>query len=110
MGTGKAGSILETTHHIELAAEIGSAFASNNSLTRGELPTLLEAVHSAIKMLAGRSGAAAVVAEPPVPAVSIRKSITPDYLICLEDLESAEFSATFCPLVSGAHSRQATVR
>ena len=38
-----------------------------------------------IKMLAGRSGAAAVVAEPPVPAVSIRKSITPDYLICLED-------------------------
>jgi len=76
---------LETTHHIKLAAEIVSAFVSNNSLTRGELPTLLEAVHSAIKMLAGRSGAAAVVAEPPVPAVSIRKSITPDYLICLED-------------------------
>jgi len=52
---------------------------------RVELAALIEAVHAAVKRLAGPSEAAAAVSEPPTPAVSVRKSVTPDYLICLDD-------------------------
>jgi len=70
---------------IELAGEIVTAFVSNNSVPRGELPALIEAVHAAVKMLAEGADVAAAVVAPPEPAVSIRKSVTPDFLICLED-------------------------
>ncbi len=70
---------------IEQAAEIVTSFISNNSLPRGELPSLIEAVHAAVKTLAEGGEVAAAVIDPPAPPVSIRKSVTPDYLICLED-------------------------
>jgi predicted transcriptional regulator len=68
-----------------LAADIVKSFVSNNSVPRVELAALIEAVHAAVKRLAGPSEAAAAVSEPPTPAVSVRKSVTPDYLICLDD-------------------------
>jgi predicted transcriptional regulator len=74
-----------TAKPIELATEIVSAFVSNNSLPRGELAPVIEAVHAAIRRLAAGAEVAPVIAEPLVPVVSIRKSITPDYLICLDD-------------------------
>jgi predicted transcriptional regulator len=73
-----------TSDPIELAANILSAFVSRNSVPRAELPALFEGLHSSLKRLADGEVAPPVV-EPPTPAVSVRKSVTPDYLICLDD-------------------------
>ena len=70
---------------VEVAADIVAAFVSHNSLPTGELPSLIESVHAAVRGFGGPDVAAATVIDPPSPAVSIRKSVTPDYLICLED-------------------------
>ena len=76
---------MTTSNPIDLAAEIVTSFVSNNSLPRGELAALIEAVHAAVKTLADGGKVAPAATDPPAPAVSIRKSVTPDYLICLED-------------------------
>ena len=70
---------------VEVAADIVVAFVSNNSLPKDELPSLIESVYAAVKGFGGPGEIAATVIDPPSPAVSIRKSVTPDYLICLED-------------------------
>ncbi|KMO33478.1 MucR family transcriptional regulator [Methylobacterium aquaticum] len=72
-----------STNHIGLAADIVAAFVSNNSVPVADLPSLIASVHTALGGL-GRH-AATVQAEPLTPAVPIRKSIMPDYLVCLED-------------------------
>ena len=69
---------------IQLATEIMAAFVANNSVPRGELPALFEGLHAALKRLTDGEVAPPVI-EPPTPAVSIRASVTPDYLICLDD-------------------------
>ena len=68
---------------VELAAEIVSAYVSNNSVPSAELPALLSDIHAAIARIA--SGAQPAPAEPAKPAVPPKKSITNDYIICLED-------------------------
>ena len=69
---------------IELTADIVSAYVSNNSVPASDLPALISEVHSALSRVSG--GAAPVVqAEAPKPAIPVKKSITADYLICLED-------------------------
>ena len=73
----------EANNHIELAAEIVSAYVSNNSVPASELATLLGDIHTAIVRVS--TGAAVVVPEVAKPAVSPKKSITNDYIICLED-------------------------
>ena len=65
-----------------LTADIVSAHVSNNSVQSTELPGLIQSVYSS---LAGLGGAVTVVEEKPVPAVSIRSSVKPDYITCLED-------------------------
>ena len=70
---------------IELAAGVVAAFVSNNSVPVGELPALVHAVHTSIKRLAEGPESTTPQVEAKAPAVSIRKSITPDYLICLDD-------------------------
>jgi predicted transcriptional regulator len=70
---------------VEVAADIVAAYVSSNSLPTGDLPSLLESVYAALKGFGGPGEVAATVLDPPSPAVSIRKSVTPDYLICLED-------------------------
>ena len=67
------------TSSLELVSKIVSAYVSNNSLPPGELPHLIETIHEALKS----PGQAA--SSPPEPAVPIKKSVTPDYVICLED-------------------------
>ena len=79
------GGAVATLEPIELAAEIVAAFVSNNSLPRGELAAMIETVHAAVKRLAEGAEVAPEVIDAPAPAVSIRKSVTPDYLVCLED-------------------------
>ena len=73
----------ETNNHIELAAEIVSAYVSNNSVPASELATLLGDIHSAIVRVS--TGVVVAVPEVAKPAVAPKKSITNDYIICLED-------------------------
>ncbi len=72
---------MATFNPVELAAEIVAAFVSYNPLPKSELPSLIEAVHSAVKRLES----APPQVEAKTPAVPIRRSITPDFLICLDD-------------------------
>ena len=72
-----------TSNHIELAADIVSAFVSNNAVPSAELPALIANVHSALAKVA--NGQTEKPTEAPVPPVPIKKSITPDFLISLED-------------------------
>ncbi|HMO28566.1 MucR family transcriptional regulator [Enterovirga sp.] len=67
---------------IELTAEVVSAFVMHNSLQKSDLPDLIAAVHNSLQQLAEPK-----LAEParPTPAVPIKKSISPDYIISLED-------------------------
>ena len=69
--------------YIDLAADIVSAYVSNNSVPAGDLPGLISQVHLALARVG--NGAAEASAEAPKPAIAIKKSITPDYIICLED-------------------------
>lgn len=69
---------------IDLTASIVSAFVANNSVPASDLPALIASTHAAILALDGNA-APAVEPEKLVPAVSVKKSITPDFLICLED-------------------------
>jgi predicted transcriptional regulator len=68
---------------IELAAEIVSAYVSNNTVATSELPGLINEVQRALVKAASSSPEAP--SEELKPAVPIRKSITPDYIICLDD-------------------------
>lgn len=65
-----------------LTAEIVAAHVGNNPVAMGDLPKLIETVH---ETLAGLDKPAEVEEPKPEPAVPIKKSITPDYLVCLED-------------------------
>jgi predicted transcriptional regulator len=73
-----------TPNTIELAAEIVAAFVSNNSVPMAELPALIGSIHAALTSVA--TGLAQQPAEEPkAPAVSIKKSVQPDYIVCLDD-------------------------
>ena len=67
---------------LTLTADIVAALVSNNSVAVNDLPNLIQNVHSA---LAAISSAAAAPEAKPEPKVSIRSSIKPDYIVCLED-------------------------
>jgi len=71
------------TNFIELAADIVSAYVSNNSVAASDLPGLINEVHGALQRIT--SGVQEVPAEAPKPAVPVKKSVTADYIICLED-------------------------
>jgi predicted transcriptional regulator len=73
------------SNSIELAAEVVAAYVSNNPVPRSDLPDLVLAVHSSLEKLGSEPERALSQAEVKSPAVPIRKSITPDYLICLDD-------------------------
>ncbi len=67
---------------ITLTADIVAAHVSNNSVAVSDLPLLISNVHGALAGLGGAPVAPAVKQEP---AVSVRASIKPDYIVCLED-------------------------
>ncbi|MGY6708738.1 MAG: MucR family transcriptional regulator [Rhizobiaceae bacterium] len=68
---------------IELTADVVAAYVSNNPVPAGDLPNLIADVHSAL----GKVGSAAEQApvDKPKPAVNPKRSVTDDYIICLED-------------------------
>ena len=65
--------------------EIVVAYVANNSTPIGSLPGLIQSVHAALAQLVSEPVNSAPLVEKQEPAVSIRKSITPDYLVCLDD-------------------------
>src|SRR5881628_933500 len=67
---------------LTLTADIVAAHVSNNSVAVNDLPSLIQNVHGA---LTGISGASSAPEPKPEPKVSIRSSIKPDYIVCLED-------------------------
>ena len=66
---------------ITLTADIVAAHVSNNSVAVSDLAALIENVHGALSGLSEKEAEAA----RPEPAVSVRSSIKPDYIVCLED-------------------------
>ena len=68
----------------ELTADVVSAYVSNNPVPMTELPSLIADVYKALGDTSPNEQASAP-AERPKPAVPIKKSVTPDYIICLED-------------------------
>jgi len=68
---------------IDLAAEIVSAYVSNNTVPTSDLAALIGDVHQALVKAA--TGALEPVKEELKPAVPVRRSVTPDYIVCLED-------------------------
>lgn len=70
-----------STEILKLTAEIVAAHVSNNTLSAAELPQLISQVHNSLS----DTGKASSAEERPAPAVTVKKSVTPDYIVCLED-------------------------
>lgn len=68
---------------VELTADVVSAYVSNNPVPAAELAALIGQIHFSLRALT--SGAPAEAPEPQKPAVPIKKSVAPDYIVCLED-------------------------
>ena len=68
---------------LEMTTEIVSAYVGNNTIAAGELNELIVSIHDSLHNLT--TGGVEVEPEPIKPAVPVRRSVTPDYLICLED-------------------------
>lgn len=72
----------QKTALIELTADVAAAYVQNNTVTASDLPALIHSIHAALKSV---DEPAAVVVETKAPAVSIKRSLGDDFLICLED-------------------------
>ena len=66
-----------------MTADIVSAYVSNNSIATADIPNLIQSVYRALSGVT--TSAEAVEAAPREPAVPVRRSITPDFIVCLED-------------------------
>ena len=73
-------SYSESKEIIEWTAEIVASYVQKNSVSSSDLPQLIKIVHGSLTSLSGGGRA-----EKPQPAVSIRRSVTPDYIVCLEE-------------------------
>jgi predicted transcriptional regulator len=78
-GDGGAGG----PNYIALTAEIVSAYVSNNSVAAGDIPALINQVHAALSRVSNGNGDGGT--ESPKPAISLKRSVTPEYIVCLED-------------------------
>ena len=68
---------------VDLSAEIVGAFVSHNAMSPADLPKFISEVYGALKRLT--TSEEQVTAKELKPAIAVRKSVTPDYIICLED-------------------------
>jgi len=68
---------------LRMTTDVVSAYVRNNTLPSGQLGDVIASVYTSLKTLDGKGGEPKL--EPLKPAVPVRKSITPEYLICLED-------------------------
>ena len=75
----------KNTDILALTTEIVSAHLSNNTVPAGEIPALIERIYKTLTGVGTDAAATTVSSERPQPAVPIRKSVMPDYIVCLED-------------------------
>ncbi|HJZ42299.1 MAG TPA: MucR family transcriptional regulator [Hyphomicrobiaceae bacterium] len=68
---------------VELTAEIISAYVSNNTVVPTDLPAIISDVHEALSKASQRIGQ--TEREELRPAIAVKKSVTPDFIVCLED-------------------------
>jgi predicted transcriptional regulator len=73
-------SSADSNEIIAWTADIVASHVQNNSVAISDLPQLIKTVHDSLAGLTGDSPT-----EKPQPAVSVRRSVTPDYIVCLED-------------------------
>lgn len=69
--------------YIELTANIVSAYVSHNATAANDLPALIGQVHAALSRIG--DGVSEPSTEPAKPAISVKRSLTADYIVCLED-------------------------
>ncbi len=67
---------------LRMAVDIVSAYVANNTVPAGQVPEVINMVYNSLTTLDGGAGATAV---PAKPAISVRRSVTPEYIVCLED-------------------------
>ncbi len=67
---------------LRMAVDIVSAYVANNTVPAGQVPEVINMVYNSLTTL---DGGAEATAEPAKPAISVRRSITPEYIVCLED-------------------------
>ena len=75
--------VLNSDNFVALAADVVAAYVRNNTVAMTELPSLIAQVHKAL--VATATGSVEKSVEAQAPAVPIKKSIHPDYIVCLED-------------------------
>jgi predicted transcriptional regulator len=73
----------DRTELVELTAEIAAAYVGANPVPPQDLPGLIRLIHAALRDLSGPAAPALEVAQE--PAISVKKSVTPDFIVCLED-------------------------
>jgi len=69
--------------YLRMATDIVSAYVGNNKVDRSDIPALIHGVFDSLHNLDG--GTVDLERAAPKPAISVRKSVTPDYIVCLED-------------------------
>ena len=74
---------LKSDDILKLAAEVVAAYVSNNPIPVSEVPAMIKSVHSTLGGLVGTTPGETLTAQK--PAVPLKRSVTPDYIICLED-------------------------
>jgi len=68
---------------LRMAVDVVAAYLSNNQLPAGQIPEVIDTVFRSLRALDGTMGEAKP--EPQKPAVPVRRSVTPEYIVCLED-------------------------
>ena len=67
---------------LRMAVDIVAAYVANNTVPAGQVPEVINTVYNSLTTL---DGGADATAEPAKPAISVRRSVTPEYIVCLED-------------------------
>ncbi|MBI5163298.1 MAG: MucR family transcriptional regulator [Magnetospirillum sp.] len=68
---------------LRMAVDVVAAYVSKNPLPAGQIPEVIHTVYASLSSL--ENGQPEAKAEAPKPAIAVKKSVTPDYIICLED-------------------------
>ena len=83
MAQNNEGQHLRSDELLKLASEIVAAYVSNNPIPFSEVPGMIKSIHGTLGSLAGATPSEIATAQKPV--VPIKRSVTPDYIVCLED-------------------------
>ncbi|HEY2447035.1 MAG TPA: MucR family transcriptional regulator [Rhizomicrobium sp.] len=83
MSTSSDGHAAKTDELIKFASDIVAAYVSNNPTPISEIPGMIKSIHATLGSLSGTVGQELLTTQK--PAVTVKKSVTPEYIVCLED-------------------------